>query len=218
MAFGSIFMAKLAVDGGVNPILAVIMGLAVCTAFGLVNGALVTRLNLPPFIVTLGMLNIAFALTHIYSQDQTVTGLPPLLTFFGNTFMIGSTAITYGTLLTLALFSGVWFVLRQTSAGYHLYATGNNPEAARLTGINTRRLLLAVYGGAGLIYGIAAWLLIARTGVGDPQAGQTDNLDSITAAVLGGVPGTLTGALISESCATGRVRYRRARGREERNG
>ena len=105
----------------------------------------------------------------------------------------------------LVLFVIAWYVLRQTAAGRHVYAVGNNPEAARLTGIRTRRLLLGVYTTAGLIYGVAALLLIARTSVGDPQAGATDNLDSITAVVLGGtslfggrgsVIGTLIGALI----------------------
>jgi fructose transport system permease protein len=205
MAFGNIVMTKLAVDSGVNPLLAILLGLLVCAAFGFFNGSLVTGLRLPPFIVTLGTLNIAFALTHIYSEDQTISGLPPALTFFGNTFQVGQTDITYGTVLMLALFVVAWYVLRQTAAGRHVYAVGNNPEAARLTGIRIRRLLLGVYTTAGLIYGIAALLLISRTSVGDPQAGQTDNLDSITAVVLGGtslfggrgsVIGTLIGALI----------------------
>jgi fructose transport system permease protein len=96
-------------------------------------------------------------------------------------------------------------VLRQTAVGRHVYAVGNNPEATRLSGIRTDRLLFSVYTMAGLIYGIAGLLLVARTQVGDPQAGQTDNLDSITAVVLGGtslfggrgsVMGTLVGALI----------------------
>jgi fructose transport system permease protein len=205
MAFGNIVMTKLAVDSGVNPILAILLGLLVCAAFGFFNGSLVTGLRLPPFIVTLGTLNIAFALTHIYSEDQTVSGLPSQLTFFGNTFAVGQTDVTYGTVLMLVLFVVAWYVLRQTAAGRHVYAVGNNPEAARLTGIRVRRLLLGVYTTAGLIYGIAALLLISRTSVGDPQAGQTDNLDSITAVVLGGtslfggrgsVIGTLIGALI----------------------
>src|SRR6266699_572318 len=192
MALGSVVMTKLAVASGMNP-------------FGAFNGSLVTSLRLPPFIVTLGTLNIAFALTHIYSNEQTISNLPSALTFLGNTFTIGQTDITYGSVLMLALFAVAWFVLRQTSAGRHVYAVGNNPEAARLTGIRTRRLLLGVYATAGLIYGIAALLLVARTSVGDPQAGQTDNLDSITAVVLGGtslfggrgsVIGTLIGALI----------------------
>jgi fructose transport system permease protein len=205
MAFGNIVMTKLAVDSGVNPILAILLGLLVCAAFGFFNGSLVTGLRLPPFIVTLGTLNIAFALTHIYSEDQTISGLPSQLTFFGNTFAVGQTDITYGTVLMLALYVVAWYVLRQTAAGRHVYAVGNNPEAARLTGIRVQRLLLGVYTTAGLIYGIAALLLISRTSVGDPQAGQTDNLDSITAVVLGGtslfggrgsVIGTLIGALI----------------------
>jgi fructose transport system permease protein len=205
MAFGNIVMTKLAVDGGMNPLLAILLGLLVCAAFGAFNGSLVTGLRLPAFIVTLGTLNIAFALTHIYSEDQTISGLPSELTFFGNTFQVGQTDITYGTVLMLVLFVVAWYVLRQTAAGRHVYAVGNNPEAARLTGIRTRRLLLGVYTTAGLVYGIAALLLISRTSVGDPQAGQTDNLDSITAVVLGGtslfggrgsVIGTLIGALI----------------------
>jgi fructose transport system permease protein len=205
MALGNIVMTKLAVDSGVNPLLAILLGLLVCGAFGVFNGSLVTGLRLPPFIVTLGTLNIAFALTHIYSEDQTISGLPSALTFFGNTFQVGQTDITYGTVLMLVLYVVAWYVLRQTAAGRHVYAVGNNPEAARLTGIRVRRLLLGVYTTAGLIYGIAALLLISRTSVGDPQAGQTDNLDSITAVVLGGtslfggrgsVIGTLIGALI----------------------
>jgi fructose transport system permease protein len=205
MAFGSIVMTKLAVASGINPFVAAALGILACVAFGAFNGTLVTSLRLPPFIVTLGTLNIAFALTHIYSNEQTISNLPSALTFLGNTFTIGQTDITYGSVLMLAMFAVTWYVLRQTSAGRHVYAVGNNPEAARLAGIRTRRLLLSVYATAGLIYGIAALLLVARTSVGDPQAGQTDNLDSITAVVLGGtslfggrgsVIGTLIGALI----------------------
>jgi fructose transport system permease protein len=205
MALGTIVMTKFAVDYGINPFLAILAGLIICALFGLLNGTLVTRLKLPPFIVTLGTLNIAFALTHIYSSEQTISGLPDVLTFFGNTFKIGETSITYGTILMFLLFGITWFVLQQTATGRHVYAMGNNPEAARLTGINTSKLLLLVYTTAGLIYGLAGLLLISRTSVGDPQAGQTDNLDSITAVVLGGtslfggrgsVLGTLVGALI----------------------
>ncbi|PZG07110.1 ABC transporter permease [Nonomuraea aridisoli] len=205
MAFGGIVMTKLAVDNGLPPLLAVAAGLAVCAAFGLVNGLLVTRISLPPFIVTLGMLNVAFALTHIYSNEQTVVGLPDPLTFLGQTFQVGQTNVTYGSLLTILLFLLFAYLLGSTAWGRHVYALGNSPEVARLTGIRTRRLTVGVYTLAGLIYGIAALLLVSRTGVGDPQAGQTDNLDSITAVVLGGtslfggrglVIGTLVGALI----------------------
>ncbi|MEZ4865766.1 MAG: ABC transporter permease [Caldilineaceae bacterium] len=204
MALGSIIMTSMAVDYGLHPLLAILIGLSVCIAFGLLNGALVTTIRLPPFIVTLGTLNIAFALTRIYTT-QTVTGLPPLLTFFGNTFKVGSTAITYGSVLMFLLYLIAWFILRSTPAGRYVYAVGDNPEASRLAGISTTKLLIGVYTIAAVTYAIAGLLLAARTGVGDPQAGQDSNLESITAVVLGGtslfggrgnILGTLVGALI----------------------
>ncbi|MDQ0753254.1 fructose transport system permease protein [Streptomyces africanus] len=205
MAFGSIVIAKMAAEGSLPPLAAIALGLVVCAGFGLLNGALVQRIPLPPFIVTLGMLNVAFALTHIYSEEQTVTNLPGPLTALGQTFPLGKTDITYGSLVTIGLFLLFAYALSSTSWGRHVYALGNSPEAARLNGIRTSRLTIGVYTVAGLMYGVAALLLISRTGVGDPQAGQTDNLDSITAVVLGGtslfggrgsVLGTFIGVLI----------------------
>ena len=205
MAFGSIVIAKMAAEGSLPPLVAIALGLVVCGGFGLLNGLLVQKIPLPPFIVTLGMLNVAFALTHIYSEEQTVTNLPGPLTALGQTFPLGKTDITYGSLVTIALFLLLAYALSSTSWGRHVYALGNSPEAARLNGIRTSRLTIGVYTAAGLLYGIAALLLISRTGVGDPQAGQTDNLDSITAVVLGGtslfggrgsVLGTFIGVLI----------------------
>jgi fructose transport system permease protein len=205
MAFGMIVMTKLAVVSGVPAIPAILLGIAACAAFGLLNGALVTKIRLPAFIVTLGTLNIAMALVHIYSNEETIANPPSAMLFFGRTFTIAGTDITYGVVLMLALYALVWFVLTQTAWGSHVYAVGNNPEATRLSGIRTDRLLISVYVVAGAIYGLAALLLVARTQVGDPNAGQTDNLDSITAVVLGGtslfggrgnVIGTLIGALI----------------------
>jgi fructose transport system permease protein len=204
MALGSIIMTSMAVDYGLHPVLAILIGFTVCLAFGLLNGALVTMIRLPPFIVTLGTLNIAFALTRIYTT-QTITGLPPMLTFFGNTFKVGNTAITYGSVLMFLLYIVAWFMLRSTPAGRYVYAVGDNQEASRLAGISTTKLLIGVYTTAAFLYAIAGLLLVARTGVGDPQAGQDSNLESITAVVLGGtslfggrgnIMGTLVGALI----------------------
>lgn len=205
MAFGMIVMTKLAVHSGVPAIPAILLGVLACAAFGLVNGLFVTKVRLPAFIVTLGTFNIAMALVHIYSNEETIANPPSAMTYFGRTFSIGGTDITYAVVLMLALYALFWFVLTQTKWGNHVYAVGNNPEATRLSGIRTDRLLISVYVVAGAIYGLAALLLIARTEVGDPNAGQTDNLDSITAVVLGGtslfggrgnVIGTLFGALI----------------------
>ncbi|WEH41973.1 ABC transporter permease [Streptomyces sp. AM 2-1-1] len=205
MAFGSIVIAKMAAEGTLPPLAAITMGLVVCGGFGLLNGLLVQKIPLPPFIVTLGMLNVAFALTHIYSEEQTVTSLPGPLTALGETFPLGNTDITYGSLLTIVLFLLLAYALSSTGWGRHVYALGNSQEAARLNGIRTSRLTIGIYTVAGVLYGLAALLLISRTGVGDPQAGQTENLDSITAVVLGGtslfggrgsVLGTFIGVLI----------------------
>ncbi len=205
MSLGGIVMTKFAVDLGLPPWLAIAAGMAVTAAFGLVNGLLVTKVRLPSFIVTLGTMNIAFAITQLYSGSQTVTDLPDPLVALGNTFGLGGTRIGYGTVLMLVLYALVWFALRETAAGRHVYAVGNNREATRLTGISPDRVLLGVYVVAGLFYGVASLLSVSRTGVGDPNAGQTENLDAITAVVLGGtslfggrgwIVGSLVGALI----------------------
>jgi fructose transport system permease protein len=206
MAFGQIVMTKLAVESGVDPIPAILLGMLACVGFGILNGGLVTAVRLPAFIVTLGTLNIAYALTHIYSNDETYFPLPSEHLYFGRTFSLFGADFTYGVVLMLVLYAVAWFALTQTAWGRHVYAVGDDPEAARLTGIKTGRVLLSVYTIAGLTYGIAGLLLVSRTELGDPLAGQsTENLDAITAVVLGGtslfggrgtIIGTLIGAII----------------------
>lgn len=205
MSLGAVFMVNLATRNGFNSFLAIGVGFAITGGFGFLNGVLVTRLRLPPFIVTLGMLNIVYALTQLYTSETVPATAAQ--TFLGDTFKIGPTAITYGTVVMVLLFVLTWFMLRETAFGRHIYAIGNNQESVRLAGISTDRLLIAVYTLAGLFYGLAALLLIARTGVGDPVSGVAGNfnLESITAVVLGGtslfggrgnVLGTLVGAII----------------------
>ncbi len=205
MALGSIVMTKMGADFGLSAPVAIMLGIAATTLFGLVNGLLVTKAKLPPFIVTLGTLNIAFAITQLYSGSQTITEVSEGMTWLGNSFRIGQTNILYGVVLMLALYLITWLFLRETAPGRHIYAVGNSPEATRLTGISTDKVLLGVYVLAGVFYGLASLLSVARIGAGDPNAGQTENLDAITAVVLGGtslfggrgiILGTLVGALI----------------------
>ena len=205
MALGSIVMTKMGADFGLSAPVAITLGIAATAGFGLINGLLVTKAKLPPFIVTLGTLNIAFAITQLYSGSQTITEVSDGLTWLGNSFRIGETNILYGVVLMLALYLITWLFLRETAPGRHIYAVGNSPEATRLTGISTDKVLLGVYVLAGVFYGLASLLSVARIGAGDPNAGQTENLDAITAVVLGGtslfggrgiILGTLVGALI----------------------
>ena len=205
MALGSIVMTKVAADYGLSAPIAILLGIGATALLGLTNGLLVTKAKLPPFIVTLGMLNIAFAITQLYSGSQTITDIPDGMLWLGNSFRIGETNIVYGVILMLALYLITWLFLRETAPGRHIYAVGNSPEATRLTGISTDKVLLGVYVLAGVFYGLASLLSVARIGAGDPNAGQTENLDAITAVVLGGtslfggrgiIIGTLVGALI----------------------
>jgi fructose transport system permease protein len=207
MVLSQVVMAKVARDTGVPPVAALAIGMGVGTACGLINGMLVTRLRLPPFIVTLGTLNVFFALNLWYSKSETIRGvdMPSLLLWTGKTFNIGDTKITYGSLVMLGLFAVMAYALRSTAWGRHVYATGDDAEAARLSGVRTDRVLLSVYALAGLICALAAWLLIGRIASASPQAGTDANLESITAVVIGGtslfggrglIIGTLFGALI----------------------
>ncbi|MCR3752300.1 MULTISPECIES: ABC transporter permease [Lentzea] len=207
MVLTSIVMAKVASETGLPGLPALLLGFLVGTVCGLLNGMLVTRLKLPPFIVTLGTLNVFFALNLWYSGSATIRGsdMPSLLLWTGQTFTVGGTRITYGSILLVVLVAAMAFVLKNTAWGRHVYSTGDDLEASRLSGIRTARVLLSVYATAGLIYAVAAWTLIGRIASASPQAGQTDNLDSITAVVIGGtslfggrgaVVGSLIGALI----------------------
>src|SRR6266851_2808221 len=205
MVFSTIVMAKLAVTQGLPVPLAILVGLVAAACLGAANGLLVTRFRLPPFIVSLGMLNIVLSITLLYSGGSSVTRLPDGLLILGRRLDVGGTLVTYGSLLMLVLFGIIAYVLKQTAWGTHVYAIGNNVEAARLSGIRVNQHLLTVYALAGLIYGVAGLMLLGRVTVADPLGGQTANLDSITAVVIGGtslfggrgsVLNTLIGALI----------------------
>ncbi|MEA5454881.1 ABC transporter permease [Sinomonas sp. JGH33] len=187
--------------------LALLAGLATGLLAGALNGILVTRLALPPFIVTLGTLSIFTALLLLISNGATVQGtkLPDLATWTGGTFKLAGVDISYGVVLMAALYLAVAYVLGRTAWGRHVYAVGDDKEAARLTGIRVNRVLLSVYMLAGAIVVIAAWTQIGRDFGSSPNAATDANLNAITAVVIGGTSlfggrgniwGTLLGALI----------------------
>ena len=205
--FSSVLMANFCTKAGMPGAIALILGLACGTAMGALNGFLVTRIKLPPFIVTLGTLTIFFSLNSVVSNSETVRGsdMPGLMTWTGNSIPIGNFRLTYGSIIMLLLFGFFFYALSRTAWGKHVYATGDDAEAARLAGIRTSRVLFSVYTVAGLLYAIGGWILIGRLASASPNVGTEYNLDSITAVVLGGtslfggrgsVIGTLIGALI----------------------
>lgn len=157
-------------------------------AAGLLNGLLVTRVGLPPFIVTLGTLGIFTSLTLLYASGRTVRNreLDDIFKVLGKPLDLGGFRITYGVIAMLLLYAVFAYVLRYTAWGAHVYAVGDDPDAARLAGIEVKRVLLSVYVTAGFIFAIAGWVLIGRINAASPNSGVDANLDSITAVVIGG--------------------------------
>jgi fructose transport system permease protein len=207
MVFTAMVMAASASTYGIPGPAALVLGFIVGTAAGGLNGALVTRLRLPPFIVTLGTLNIFTALTLLYSGGQTIQSkdIPDILLWTGQDIALGSFKITTGVLLMLAMYAVFTFVLRNTAWGRHIYAVGDDAEASRLAGISVNPVLLSAYVVAGFVYAMSAWIYIGRVGAASPNAGAELNLDTITAVVIGGtslfggrgiIVGSLLGALI----------------------
>ena len=206
--FSMLIMASLASAGGVPGPLAILIGILVGTAGGLLNGFLVTRINLPPFIVTLGTLSIFLAAGLLYSGGSNIQSdaMPASVNWAGSIRQIGPLPnITWGVIIVALMAAVVGFALSQTTWGRHVYAVGNDTEAARLVGIRVNRVLLSVYTVAGLLYGVTAWLQIGRAGSASPNALTEANLESITAVVIGGtslfggrgaIIGTMIGALI----------------------
>lgn len=203
MVLASMVVAQTASQNHVPALLSLLLGLLVGLGAGAVNGLLVTRLKLPPFIVTLGTLNIFIALTLLYSNSASVIGqdIPSLITSTGATFPVFGVGVTYGVVVMLLLYVVMAFILGRTAWGKHVYAVGDDKEAARLTGISVNRVLVSVYVVAGAILAIGAWVQIGRADAASPNAGTDLNLDSITAVVIGGTSlfggrGTLWGSLL----------------------
>ena len=183
--------------------LAVAAGVLMAVIAGAINGVLITRLKLPPFIVTLGTLGIFTALSLILFRARTIQGreLPDDLLVMGETTSIGSFRLMLGVVVMLALYALFAYILRYTAWGTHVYAVGDDPEAAELSGISVNRTLLGVYLAAGLIIGLAGWITLGRVGSASPNVAPNINLESITAVVIGGTSlfggrGTMVGTLL----------------------
>jgi fructose transport system permease protein len=183
-----IIMAKTSFVNGWPAWASFLLGIMVGTAAGAFNGWLVTRIKLPPFIVTLATLNIFLALTLFYATGRTIMDqeLDPFYLKLGYLIKIGEFNVTTGVLVMLAMYIVLAFVLRYTGWGRHVYAVGDDIEAARLAGIQVNRVLMSVYMTAGFIFAITAWIIIGRVAAASPNTGSTLNLDSITAVVIGG--------------------------------
>ncbi|MEM1064152.1 MAG: ABC transporter permease [Pseudomonadota bacterium] len=210
MVLSSVVMGQFTFRYGLPVEVSIVCGLLCGTLIGAINGWLVSRVKLPPFIVTLGMWQIVLAANFLYSKNETIRSQDieanaPLLQAFGTKFEIGGAVFTVGVVFMLLLIFGLAYALRYTAWGRHVYAVGDDPEAAELSGVNVHRTLMSVYMLSGLICAFAGWALIGRIGSVSPTSGQLANIESITAVVIGGISlfggrgsilGSLFGALI----------------------
>ena len=192
MVISSVIMGQFTFRYGLPPAFAVMCGLAGGALIGFINGTLVARMKLPPFIVTLGMWQIVLASNFLYSANETIRAQDiedkaPLLQVFGETVRVGGAVLTYGGILMVCLVLFLAYVLRHTAWGRHVYAVGDDPDAAELAGVQVKKVLISVYTISGLICAVAGWVLIGRLGSVSPTSGQFENINSITAVVIGGI-------------------------------
>ena len=187
---------------GVPVPLAVIAGLGLGAGLGLVNGLIITKARVPPFVTTLGMMTVARGLALTYTQGRPITGLPDGFRFMG-TGSLGPIPMPI-VIAGLAFILG-YVLLMRTRVGEYIFALGNNPIAARYAGIATDRYIMFVYAVAGLLAALAGMILVARLNSAQPTAGLGYEFDAIAAVVVGGTSfaggegglgGTLLGVLV----------------------
>jgi len=188
---------------------AILVGLGVGAVLGLISGSIITKIGVPPFVATLGMMVTARGLALVYTEGRPITGLPEGFRFLG-TGSIGP--IPMPIIIAAIAFIIGNILLKRMKIGEYIYAIGNNPVAARYAGINVDRYITFVYVFSGLLSALAGMILIARLNSAQPTAGVAFEFDAIAAVVVGGTSfaggegslwGTLLGVLVIAVLANG---------------
>ena len=206
MTFAAVMTGVFITNMGLPWPVGILLGILSGTLMGLVNGTLVARFDLPPFIATLGMLNIARGLALVISELRPIY-FPDQPGF--NQFFMGSVTDQFLpgfdlpnlVFVFVATAIVVWFVLSKTIVGRYIFAIGSNEEATRLSGVRTMRYKASAYVISGTTAGLAGVVLAARLNSAQPATGFGYELDAIAAAVIGGTSlaggeGTITGTII----------------------
>jgi len=216
LSVGSIVAASgvatvLLLNGGVPTVIAALVAILVGALIGLINGAIIAYLALPAFIVTLG------ALTYTRGIAYSMHGGPVQIAGESGIESIGNGSIggiPMPVFIMIFVYWFFWFLLERTKFGRHVYAVGGNPQAARLSGINVKKVLMSVYVISGVTAGLAGLMFASRVRSGQVTAGVGYELDAITAVILGGTSlfggrgrifGTLIGALLIGVLSNGLV-------------
>ncbi|SDZ03741.1 ABC transporter permease [Tindallia californiensis] len=182
LAFSGVSAALVSQMGLPAP-MAMIIGLLAGSGLGFINGLVITKGKVPPFIATLAMMTMARGGTLVISGGRPISGLDEGFHFIGRG-MVG--VVPVPVILTIITFLFAYYILTQTRQGRYIYATGSNEEAARLTGIHTDRIKLFAYTLSGFTAALAAMIIISRLGSAPPTIGDGAELDAIAAVVIGG--------------------------------
>lgn len=189
-------------DAGMPVIVPILAGIGVGVLCGLINGVVVAKGNVPPFIVTMGMSSVARGFAYVLSEGKPISSLSDSFQVIGRSSLAG---IPVPILIMLVMLAFTAVLMSKFTFGKHVYATGGNPVAARVSGINVDRITILVYTFAGAMAGLGGLVLASRINTGHPNSGTNYELDAIAATVIGGtslsggkgnVLGTIVGALI----------------------
>ena len=203
MAFSGTIMAAAMADWGLNPILAILIGLSIGALFGLINGSLISFAKMPPIIVTLAMMEVPRGLALLYTGGYPLSGLPRSFSFLGRGYLFN--IIPVPVLVMIGVYAVAYVLLNHLPLGRYIYAIGGNEEAVRLSGIKVSKYKIIAYVVSGITAATSGIILTSRLMSGQPMAGTGFELDAIAAVVLGGtdinggrgsIIGTIIGALI----------------------
>ncbi len=192
-----------------NMFVVLLIVVALGVVIGVINGLIVTKLHVPPFIATLGTQTIVYGICLVITDAQPIGGFQKSYIDLIN-YKLGDTkSFHLPLLLFVALLFGAyfWFLYNKTRHGKYMYAIGGNEVAAEVSGVNTTKTLILIYTTAGIMYAIAGWILAAKTGGASTSMGMGYELEAIASCTIGGVsttggigtvPGVLVGVLVFE--------------------
>ncbi|MBM7687523.1 ribose ABC transporter permease [Enterococcus ureilyticus] len=192
------------IANGISPILAMLFGMILGAFLGMVNGLLITKGKMAPFIATLATMTIYRGATLVYTDGNPITGIGKsfIFQFMGKGYLFG---VPFPIIVMLVFFFLLYMLLHKTAFGKKTYAVGGNLKAAEIAGVKTDRIQIIIYTISGLMASISGIILTSRLNSAQPTAGQSYEMDAIAAVVLGGTSlsggkgrlfGTLIGVLI----------------------
>lgn len=197
---------------GISPLIAIVLGAVLGAFMGSINGVLITKMNLQPFIATLGTMSIFRGLAYVVTGGWPVLGIPDSYRRMLGARVIGDVPISIFVLFGIAIITHI--LLKKTRFGNYLFAVGGNEEAAKLSGVNVDRTKIIGYAICGCCAAFAGMIMLANLGTGEPASGQGYELDAIAASAIGGtrmaggkgsIPGTLLGALLLAALKIGLI-------------